>query len=1179
MSKSKKDDDIIVLDIKQHIMSKSMWLGSKSLTEYGEWIYDVETAKFIKKKLTYSSALLKTFWELVCNAIDASIKNKEVKEIFITFDIETGMFSIYNDGGSIPIKFDEKFKVWVPELVATNPFSGSNLKVNKERRTGGTNGLGLKLCNIFSNKLFLECYDGQYGYAQSFEKRMDKISKPEIIKWDDLKKKDQYKRVYIEYYPCWSAFEYKIDENTGLPAKPHLRTIETLVRTIAYQTAAYVRKGITVKFNGEKLPINSLESYAKLFCEDIVSVSLKHPTDPWDLIIGIHDEGKLEHQSFVNGIYVRGGGDHIDAITDLLVAALKDRTQKILKVNKAVRFNRNMITNHLFIFQRGDVPDPEFDGQRKDTIRAPAKKFKDYELPTAFVTRVWNILKDNILATYAAKQQQDDGTKKRNKINIDGLRDADVVHKKGNSAEARLILSEGNSAESMVRRMLTDSTLGFKLYGTYNLRGVPMNIRKETRVVRKVKIRPKKWDNDTNRLKHLVTILGLDFTKTYEKPTDMQTLRYGGVIMAVDQDIDGVGNILSLTLNFIDLFWPALLKNGYVAQLATPLIRVYPVSRKDTIKEFYSSLSYEKWKKEEFNGEEPPSKKYKIKYYKGLSTHEKQEVKRIATTFHKHIIKFEGNEESSKLFEAFFGKLPNVRKIELAKPMKEYPEYEDKLSIPCTVHLMRDTKEFQNEKNYRNLACVTDGLNPSRRKILMGALDEFANSDKTMKVFMFGGSVAKNYQYHHGDMSLNGTITRMAQTFLGSNYLPLLFGAGEFGTRLQGGDDAGQSRYIEVGSNNKLVKILYPSEDRYILKYKFEDGERSEPQEWPSIIPMPLAETFEGIGTGWKQVSWARDIYSIIENVKRVIRGKPVKPMPPESFGFTGLFRLVDGIEYCVGMYDIKKQSANSKMDVIHIKELPIGVWTKYYLNWLREKREEYIQDITENCGVNVSITIVLKKGMLEVINKEFGSENFTPIEECFGLYRSMQPFLNFTDGDGCVHEYKTYEQIFMVWYDVRKELYELRLRCLSIMTKLRIKFLENIIRFTDEYKTMNISNKSEEDVLKVIEKNKFDKFIKSPIEDPKYVPEDMLEKTYIGEGATYDYLVNLSTRSMYTQEKEKRINELKEYKTLLEDINNNEGMFIGAKWWLRELDELKKVIEEGRKTDWTYGKKTYNWE
>ena len=72
--------------VEQHIKSKAMWLGAKQLAPYEDWILNHDTGLFEKKTLEYSSALVKTFWELVCNAIDASIKNKNVRNIQLGFD-------------------------------------------------------------------------------------------------------------------------------------------------------------------------------------------------------------------------------------------------------------------------------------------------------------------------------------------------------------------------------------------------------------------------------------------------------------------------------------------------------------------------------------------------------------------------------------------------------------------------------------------------------------------------------------------------------------------------------------------------------------------------------------------------------------------------------------------------------------------------------------------------------------------------------------------------------------------------------------------------------------------------------------------------------------------------------------------------------------------------------------
>jgi len=78
--------------------------------------------------------------------------------------------------------------------------------------------------------------------------------------------------------------------------------------------------------------------------------------------------------------------------------------------------------------------------------------------------------------------------------------------------------------------------------------------------------------------------------------------------------------------------------------------------------------------------------------------------------------------------------------------------------------------------------------------------------------------VAEHTAYHHGEASLHGTIVKMAQRFVGTNNVPLLEASGQFGTRLQGGEDAASPRYIftQLCAHTRL---LMPAADDDLLEY------------------------------------------------------------------------------------------------------------------------------------------------------------------------------------------------------------------------------------------------------------------------------------------------------------------------------------------------------------------------
>merc|ERR1719230_739251 len=99
-------------------------------------------------------------------------------------------------------------------------------------------------------------------------------------------------------------------------------------------------------------------------------------------------------------------------------------------------------------------------------------------------------------------------------------------------------------------------------------------------------------------------------------------------------------------------------------------------------------------------------------------------------------------------------------------------------------------------------------------------------------------------------MSLQGTIVSMAQEFVGSNNVNLLFPSGQFGTRLQGGKDAASSRYIFTRLERISRLIFHPDDDK-LLESLVEENHVIEPKWFIPVVPIVLINGADGIGTGW----------------------------------------------------------------------------------------------------------------------------------------------------------------------------------------------------------------------------------------------------------------------------------------------------------------------------------------
>lgn len=73
------------------------------------------------------------------------------------------MFSVWNNGKGIPVEIHKEEKIYVPHLIFGHCLTGSNYDDDEKKVTGGRNGYGAKLTNIFSTRFIVECQDEHRG--------------------------------------------------------------------------------------------------------------------------------------------------------------------------------------------------------------------------------------------------------------------------------------------------------------------------------------------------------------------------------------------------------------------------------------------------------------------------------------------------------------------------------------------------------------------------------------------------------------------------------------------------------------------------------------------------------------------------------------------------------------------------------------------------------------------------------------------------------------------------------------------------------------------------------------------------------------------------------------------------------------------------------------------------------
>merc|ERR1719476_777569 len=105
--------------------------------------------------------------------------------IEVTIDKQGGCISVMTNGTGVPVQIHKEHKVYVPEMIFGQLLTSDNYDDNEKKVTGGRNGYGAKLTNVFSTKFIIETADRSVKkkYEQVFEKNMTVKGKPKLTEF------------------------------------------------------------------------------------------------------------------------------------------------------------------------------------------------------------------------------------------------------------------------------------------------------------------------------------------------------------------------------------------------------------------------------------------------------------------------------------------------------------------------------------------------------------------------------------------------------------------------------------------------------------------------------------------------------------------------------------------------------------------------------------------------------------------------------------------------------------------------------------------------------------------------------------------------------------------------------------------------------------------------------------
>lgn len=1107
-------------DIDRIIKRPNIFIGfHKYITRKNTWIIKSKNnkLKMINKDIIVNDGLERIFMEPLYNIIDNYINSlkgkvscKEIR-IDITDDCKITMM---NDGPTIPIEKNEKGK-YIPEQAFGVAYTSTNYDDDTERTTSGQNGLGVKLTNIFSKYFKVETYNKKKKilYTQEWSNNMRDRKEPVLVK-----EKQEKGYTKVEFLPDFKYFnsnkglteDLKIDEkmlfNEDMKGLLHKYII----------TASFIT-GLDTYYNGELIKIKKFKDYAKLFqkkSENILSLK----SDDSEVII-IENDG-YNHCSFVNGCETYHGGIHVDDWTEAICRPIVDKING-KKVKEGNKITIRDVKNYLMIFVNSKVDKPAFDSQSKTKLKGPKvqTKFETKDLNKMmkweFVNDINNLLKSKSLANLKKLEKKKGDNEKIPKYTKANNLKKDPEH-------CILIICEGLSAKSSV---LAGFQVGLKNYkyrdgiikdvdmdylGVFPVQGKICNVRnaKNATILK------------NKEIKGLIKSTGLKIGADYSDPKIAKTLSYGEILIMTDADLDGV-HITSLTLNMFDVLTPSLSKLGYIKEMISPIICI---ENKGNNLFFYDKKS----------GEEalldPKYKNANVRYLKGLGSSDNSN---IVEYFGKKIVEYKHDKNASHNLDLFFNKKETKSRKEI---MTKFIESDVKSESMCnkedySLKLIK-TSDFLNNRlvEYsvhsltRAIPSIKDGLKDVQRIALYCAFKKKLTENKSMGVPTIGGFAIEQVKYHHGPQSIDGAVVGMCQTFVGSNNIPYFVCCGQAGSRLEGGKDAASARYLTI-KMMALTKYIYNEEDFNIIPFNYDENQQTEYKYFLQVIPMVLVNGCSGIATGWSTDIPCYNPLDIIHNIKVFLKKEEkMIDMIPWYNNFTGKIKLEDNKVKTYGKLELIKTLKN-ETSKYKVTELPIGLWTQDFLDKLEElESEKKIIEIKNRSNV-----------IDGTINIDFmTSKDFNPTKKNLGLITNISTTnMVLFDTKDRIKKYAKVQDILLEFCEFRSAQYLLRKNYQLNNMKEILKYSNNKLRFINSIitKVLIIEKKSNKDIIKELEENKYDK-----------------------KSDSFNYLLHMHMSSVSIENYEKLKNEVEKLQLDIKQLEDKSHIDI----WNEELDLFK---------------------
>jgi DNA gyrase subunit B len=539
-------------------------------------------------------------WEIIDNSVDEALagfgSNISV-ELF-----SDGSIQISDQGRGIPVDIEPKTGLTGVEVVFTKLHAGGKFGGGSYASSGGLHGVGASVVNALSSRLDVEVDRGGKTHAMSFRRGEpgvfdgrgpDAKFKP-FLKKSDLRvtgRVDQKKTgTRVRFWPDQQIFDPKAA--MSLPElEARLRQTAYLVPGLTLSAKDAGGKEIKYAFAGglaefvaflatdaELIPTKRITA-SDTFVETVPVLDPKTGSmDPKEVERACKVEVAMrwgvgydtDVRSFVNIIATSKGGSHLAGFEQGLLKSFRTAIDANARKFKAVglKIERDDILTGLTAAIAVSFPEPQFEGQTKETLGTPAikaivasavTKYLDHFLAgkvrgtKAEAERLLEKVVSEAKARVSARDVKDT-QRRKNALESSTLPAKLVDCRASGTYGSELFIVEGDSALGTAK-LARDSAFQALL----PIRGKILNVQKASIS-----------DMLSNaECASIIQVIGAGSGRSFE----LESARYEKIILMSDADVDGA-HIRTLLLTLFFRYMRPLVEAGRVFAAVPPLHRV-----------------------------------------------------------------------------------------------------------------------------------------------------------------------------------------------------------------------------------------------------------------------------------------------------------------------------------------------------------------------------------------------------------------------------------------------------------------------------------------------------------------------------------------------------------------------------------------------------------------------------